>query len=438
MDYRPIILVALFSCAGVAHAGYAQLAPPPTWSVGTATFGNTYTPAANDAKWLNSTVRTNPALNVGGRAITVPASLRISAANAPRFLAARVGTGLAVGAGSLFIPGLTVAALLALPAVVEWWSQSPYKWDSATQTWTKTIEENCDPSGTGCREYVGQIGSNPERVSTSKETVCRQLAADIGYAYEGLYSDGCLIGGIGRKALQSRVVPKKGGKVVTVPFEEVKPFLDNIPLPAKLPNIVWPFTWPVDQPVINPDPAGNPRPLFVPTGDPVKNPKYDPSAAPGPDNLPWNQPGVRITPRPTASEPWRVDVTPIDRPQDGPDPLPEPEPGNDPTSDPKDQPKPEEQQSICEKHPDILACQILKDSGEKPEIEKKDFDFDFTPETGFSGSATCPAPVTVNASGMQLSFSWQPFCNSLSFAKPIILALAWLSAAFIMLGAKEQ
>src|SRR5260221_1500297 len=34
--------------------------------------------------------------------------------------------------------------------------------------------------------------------------------------------------------------------------------------------------YPIDLPVINPSPAMQPQPLFVPTGNPVQNPSYDP------------------------------------------------------------------------------------------------------------------------------------------------------------------
>ena len=93
MDHRiRLILAASLLCCGVAHAGYAQLAPPVGWSPGGALAGpggsvNVPTAAANGGSYATGTVRTNPALNVGGRAVAVPAAQRM-AVNAGRVAAA--------------------------------------------------------------------------------------------------------------------------------------------------------------------------------------------------------------------------------------------------------------------------------------------------------------------------------------------------------------
>lgn len=99
--------------------------------------------------------------------------------------------------------------------------------------------------------------------------------------------------------------------------------LKNKPIPLDLPKNL-PFPLPVDDPVFNPDPEGSPRPIWVPTGDPVKDTKQDPSQ---PDS--WTQPGVRISPSPTPTDPWNVDVVPSSRTSPTPTPVTEPtsEPG---------------------------------------------------------------------------------------------------------------
>lgn len=43
--------------------------------------------------------------------------------------------------------------------------------------------------------------------------------------------------------------------------------------------------------------------------------------------------------------------------------------------------------------------------------------------------------MSFNVHGHVINISWQPFCNSLDMIKPFLLAMAWLSAAFIMLEA---
>lgn len=456
MDYRSVILAALFSCAGVAHAGYAQLAPPERFSGAYPDFK--FAPAANDAKF-GRVVHQARGLRVPvpGSPVTMPVSYRF-AANAPRFAAA------AIFVSPHLRAAVGIASMLGLAKIF---------WDEGEKSWKTTVKDFQDQP----HEYTYYI-FNMSYSGKTKEEACAHYVslADPSTVYFNARVSGqsCLVDWyykqepdfvrtnqtsinsqqkpcpVGWTSTPAGCTSPEMGKIIKINDEadfvrrilnpDNQPGWPNVPADWPLPETVpfeIPVPLPVEQPKINPDPGPNPqdRPKFVPTGDPVPNPKYDPNAPPSTDNQPWLQPGVRITPRPTPDQPWRVDITPTDRPQAGP----EPDPNLDSDPDPgKDKPKPEEQQSLCEKHPDILACQILKDSGDKPEIEKKDFDFDFTPETGFSGSASCPAPVTVNVSGMQLAFSWVPFCNSLSFAKPIILALAWLSAAFIMLGAKEQ
>jgi len=90
--FAKLVSAAVLSLACVgAYAGYAQVAPPPGWSAGAGGAGGLFNgvAAGNSAQFLESTVRTNAALNVGGRAVSVPATLRF-AANAPRIAAAAI------------------------------------------------------------------------------------------------------------------------------------------------------------------------------------------------------------------------------------------------------------------------------------------------------------------------------------------------------------
>jgi hypothetical protein len=208
---------------------------------------------------------------------------------------------------------------------------------------------------------------------------------------------------------------------------------------------------PVRIPVINPDtgvewPNGTPRPLFVPTGQPVPNPNYDPAKAPGPGNQPFKQPGTTVTPRPTATEPWRVDVSPTEKEQAGPDPKtdaelnpPNPDPA-DPNNPDPDKPKPEEQQSLCEKHPDILACAKPDLDTPEGEIPKTTKDVTLTDENPFSGGG-CPADIYFAPTGLQ-SFKlwdWNKACGDITtYVKPVVLLLATFSAFMILIPGKTE
>ena len=88
--FAKLVAVLALACSGFAHAGYAQVSPPSNFG-GTAAAGWTYKPSANDVSFTNGVRGSAGVLNVGGRAVTMPAAYRF-AANSGR-LAARFSFG---------------------------------------------------------------------------------------------------------------------------------------------------------------------------------------------------------------------------------------------------------------------------------------------------------------------------------------------------------
>lgn len=89
---------------------------------------------------------------------------------------------------------------------------------------------------------------------------------------------------------------------------------------------------------------------------------------------------------------------------------------------------------LCKEHPDILACDTIPD---KPETTDTDFDIPkeevslkFTPDNVFPTDGVCPVPVQFQAFGSTFGFSLQPACDLASMLRPMIIAFAWLVAAF--------
>ena len=89
---------------------------------------------------------------------------------------------------------------------------------------------------------------------------------------------------------------------------------------------------------------------------------------------------------------------------------------------------------LCKEHPDILACDTVPD---KPETTDTDFDIPkeevslkFTPDNVFPTDGVCPVPVQFQAFGSTFGFSMQPACDLASMLRPMIIAFAWLVAAF--------
>lgn len=433
MDHRAALILAASLFCGTSHAYYAQLSAPAGWSQGAgavATY-NTAKTAAQVASVELGRIAANAALTVNGKTIPVPAKLPL-------------GPGAArVAAAAIYLhPGLR-----AIAAVAAWTGAAGLAYNVATGLWGVADASAIPPGGYGFR-YSGRA------VFSTAEAACRDYVAFIGGTGGSIMSDGlCYFkdaqgknkatGGPARvqNTCPSGWYQTPAGCVQTPPmrtvtkeeFEQMVP--DARPMPPELPGVVWPAKWPVEVPEI--------QPMFIPTGNPVKNPAYDPAKPTSPDNQPWLQPGVKLSPAPTPSSPWNVDLQPVNRPVDkpnpNPDPVVDPVPNPDGSGDadkPRDPEK--DQRDICEKYPEILACQKMDEPEDPGELKTKAVDLDFQVQTGYAGSAVCPAPMTYEAFGHVLTLSWQPFCDSLAMVKNLLLAFAWISAAFILLGAKKE
>ena len=130
----------------------------------------------------------------------------------------------------------------------------------------------------------------------------------------------------------------------------------------------------------------------------------------------------------------RPDLTP-DSPQApklDPNQVPDKKTDNpDKKTNPASQPAPID---LCKEHPDILACDTVPD---KPETTDTDFDIPkeevslkFTPDNVFPTDGVCPVPVQFQAFGSTFGFSMQPACDLAGMLRPMIIAFAWLVAAF--------
>lgn len=294
-----------------SFAGYAQLKPPSGWSqgMGAAVPGQagvfSYGAAANAGSFKGSTVLTNAALNVAGQMVVVPVGMRVAANAAAEAAAYSFGN-----------PWLFAAAL-AVPVALAWFKESGFELESGM--WVRKFR-------TGGVEYRAAPGP----WAATKGAACSARAAFSGSHISGvadgdwchLYYNGSVVQS---DPIESRTLPEQ---VVVTPVQE-QDFINEMkgrPIPDALPLELPNMPIPVQQPVFNPDPAispqpapsplQSPRPMWVPTGDPVKNP--NPSPATQPDT--WTQPGVKVSPSPTVTDPWRVDVSPDDKTKNDPSP----------------------------------------------------------------------------------------------------------------------
>ncbi len=438
---RAGLVIALVGGIPVAaQAGYAQLAPPAGFG-GSA--GNwTFAPSANDVRYGGTAYSPNALrVPVPGTTATMPAAYRF-AANAPR-----------IAAAAIFLNPYVRTAV----GIASWLGVAGLVWDAVNSKWLK-YEEVDVSEGYEYRTYNTWFSSKSSACNEAKDVnsgpgyqvVITSVEPSCSFYLQR--TDGSKFGynNLGYSQRSSSVCPAgwfitSAGCVQTPPMREVdKPQFEDILAPKPMPETVpWelpkPTPLPVEQPVINPEPVPNPvpRPLFVPTGDPVPNPQYDPNAAPGPNNQPYIQPGVRVNPSPTPTEPWRVDVQPVNRPQADKAPLPNPLP-EDPAN--PDKPKPQEQQGLCDQYPDILGCAKPELDTPENEIPKSKKDITLNEQDLFGGGS-CPADVYFTPHGLQQLkvWDWNQSCGYItSYVRPILILCCTFAAFMILIPGRTE
>jgi hypothetical protein len=91
----------------------------------------------------------------------------------------------------------------------------------------------------------------------------------------------------------------------------------------------------------------------------------------------------------------------------------------------------------CDKYPQSVGCLSLGDIPTPDVLPKTDVSITVNPSSW--GSGTCPAPKQLTLSnGTTKSWSYQPMCDFMGMAKPVILGIAWIAAGFIVLGSVRE
>lgn len=440
---KRLVVFLLFLLPAFSWAGYAQLTPPPSWSAGTGAvvgaggaFNASQAVAANAATLsAEGTVLTNASLNVGGRMVTIPASMRF-AANAGRFAANFIV------ANPYVRTGLAIASWLQIGKLV---------YDEVQKTWVKQVDTYQDASEFGYKIF-DRVYSTPEEACITEFTswqppdiVARNhvnISTDL-YGrplceYLPNYSSLWVINKVqvcptGSVFVNGQCMVK-GSTLTPLTPDQAADELGKIPMPPLVPQEV-PTPLPVELPKINPVPSpdGDPAPMRIPTGDPVKLPNPDPANQPDQ----YRKPAIDVVPSPVPGEPWRVDIQPKDVISSDPNKLPEnaPVPSNPPSGGDGGDKTQEKVPGFCETNPNSIVCKELKfDKPESDELKKKDVSVQVTPDSGWGGNGQCPAAKTVTVSGQTFEIPFDMICGFLGNIRPVIIAMAWLSALGIMIG----
>ncbi len=439
-DVRALVVAALAILCGAAHAGYAYPADPAGFSRTGGGYG--YATSANDS-WFGRTVHQPNGLRVPvpGRLVTMPVSYRL-AANAPR-----------VAAGVIFANPALRAAL----GIATWLGVANYVWDEVEKVWRRVAEEgeqyefywtyngNSYPSAdAACRAAHAALVTNTDAYPFLRAEIVSENSANCLHGYKN-YPDWAPqnFGNVSRERASTGQSCPAGWQATPAgclsPAVQQPQFEDGLsgtPMPESVPSeLPYPTPLPVEPtpgPWVNPEPGPSPshRPRFIPMGDPLPNPDYNPNGEPSPQNQPYIRPGIRINPSPEPDNPWRVDLEPVNRPSNNNDPSQgeENEPGEN------DKPKPEDQQSLCEKHPDIVACQKLGTLTPTP-LQQSTVPLAINREEGFGpADGMCPAPKEFVIMGKQMAFRWDLLCDFATGIRPILIGFAYLSAVLAFMG----
>lgn len=202
----------------------------------------------------------------------------------------------------------------------------------------------------------------------------------------------------------------------------------------------------IDQPVWNPSPyaPNKTRPVVAPIGDPVPHTEVTPE---GERRTEWTQPNVTITHTPTEEEPLKFDVQPGSQRVSGPnakptevdvkpatETAPEPVPGTGGTDGTNGGGTRIEIPDFCETNPEALAC-VKLGTTEVLDLPNVEVPLKLNPAPGFdAGGGGCPADRQMTFLGKPVVLSWRPICDFAIGIRPIILAVAAISATAAFLG----
>lgn len=85
----------------------------------------------------------------------------------------------------------------------------------------------------------------------------------------------------------------------------------------------------------------------------------------------------------------------------------------------------------CQKNPELASCKELGTPSSSDTLGTSSADSGLITPVAIGTSGSCPADVPLPKGAV---FSWAPVCTTANALRPIILALAWLSAGLILIG----
>lgn len=405
----------LFAALLLAFAGSASAASvaikPPVGITGNPASATGWTTASNFVgNFSAASFSGGFTTNVGGKAVTMPATMRM-AANAGQFAISAVRASPAALIGSAVVAWLLANGIEYVEGQFVKPAPSPgigqgYQW--------------------GCAGIYGEISSiavtcaqaSGWGVITITEFVPNGADSYVVKAYSSKFSGGpytvatvnkytqCLAG----YTLQNGACV---GSVVPVTDSDFSP-LATAPLPDSVASELAPkgVALPMESPQF--DPPYVDVPLGDPYEDPTTGKRYRDNA--------------RVTPQ---SDGKTADVQTTKQEVDE---------AGEPVTDPATgiEKPPEKQDDFCKQNPDSLAC-MEKGETDELDLETRSIGSMVSP-VAVGGAGHCMADKTLAMAtmGRSITVTYKPICDLATMVRPLILALAWLLAGWIMIGAVKE
>lgn len=405
---KSLIAVLLFSLAGTASAANVAM-KPPVGITGNPASASGWTTATNFVGSFSAASFNAPFVtNVGGKTVTMPATMRL-AANAGQFAVAAVRSSPAALLGSAVVAWLLSNGMQYIDGQ---WMTNPNKPDIVGGGWV--------------------ISGFQGKVAPAETTFDACVAAYTGNQF-GFIRCEALAHPTFRIYLSDRTIYNSVVQVTSCPtgYKWVSSSNSCVPTPIPATQAAWdnvaasPLS---DAAATELATAGNPVPL--------QNPDFDPDYVDVPLGEPYVDPvtgkryqdGARVTPH---SDGKTADVQTKKQEVDE-----EGDPATDPTTGVEA--PPEKQDEFCKQNPDSIAC-MEKGETDELDLETRSIGGMVSPiAVGGAGHCMADKTLALATMGRSITFTYKPICDLASMVRPLILALAWLLAGWIMIGAVKE
>lgn len=395
-----LFILALMICIQPAHAAITAVPSVAGYSAGSfSAAAGSFSTAANAASYGATGV-----VNVGGKAITVPATLRM-AANAGQYAknAMKLNPWAIVG---------TLAAGYLIDQLLEW--------DDASQTWRSVPA--IYPGGTVSQSNACSL-MDPGQYS--RDAALNRIVWMPHPPYPT--SAPCPAPYSPFASCSSATQPyyQPGNMPYTVCID---PASSNQPYPyEEFPDSAW-DPLPDPLPVVAPE---LPYAPYMPNGAPVESPEYDFAPFSTPIGNPYTKPdGSTVQPMAKVSPNGdSVTIDTYDQPLTDSTGAPVP-----PDTVPVDTVEPlPPAQTDCDKYPNSIGCSEYGVPSTPDVIPTNQI----AVSTGFTpvgGAGSCPADVQLSFMGQIIPWSYSPICDFATMIRPLIIGFAWLSFGFTVIS----